>query len=164
MADDENPLITERRGKLGQLRASGIAYPNDFQRDALAADLQATYAARDAEWLAQHPVEVSVAGRMMFKRVMGRTSFAKIADRSGQIQLFLQVNALGDAYEQFKHYDVGDILGARGPLYRTNTGELSVRVEQLRLLAKSLRPLPDKWHGLEDQELRYRQRGTLISS
>jgi len=101
---------------------------------------------------------VHVGGRMMFKRVMGRASFAKIADRSGQIQLFLQENALGAAYEAFKNYDVGDMLGAQGQLFRTRTGELSVRVEQLQLLAKALRPLPDKWHGVADTELRYRRR------
>jgi len=103
-------------------------------------------------------VRVHVGGRMMFKRVMGRASFAKIADRSGQIQLFLQENALGAAYEAFKNYDVGDMLGAQGQLFRTRTGELSVRVEQLQLLAKALRPLPDKWHGVADTELRYRRR------
>jgi lysyl-tRNA synthetase class 2 len=156
--DDENPLIAERRAKLAELRARGVAFPNDFRREALAADLLAAYAEHDADWLEQHPIEVSVAGRMMFKRVMGKASFAKIADRSGQIQLFLQANTLGEVYEQFKAHDVGDILGARGPLFRTKTGELTVRVEQLRLLTKSLRPLPDKWHGLEDLELRHRQR------
>ena len=158
MSDDENPLIAERRGKLARLRAQGIAFPNDFRREALASELLATFAERDAAWLDAHPTRVSVAGRMMFKRVMGKASFVKIADRSGQIQLFLQTEALGELYEQFKSYDVGDILGAEGVLFRTRTGELSVRVERLRLLSKSLRPLPDKWHGLEDLELRYRQR------
>ena len=106
----------------------------------------------------QSDAACSVGGRMMFKRVMGKASFAKIADRSGQIQLFLQQEALGEAYEAFKGWDVGDIIGAAGVLFRTKTGELSVRVEQLRLLVKSLRPLPDKWHGLADTETRYRQR------
>ncbi len=101
-------------------------------------------------------MQVRVGGRMMFKRVMGKASFAKLADRSGSIQLFLQESALGAAYEAFKDYDVGDILGARGPLFRTRTGELSVRVTGLKLLVKSLRPLPDKWHGLSDTETRYR--------
>ena len=138
--------------------SSGIAYPNDFRRDALAAQLLATYADRDAAWLEANPVRVRVGGRMMFKRVMGKASFAKIADRSGQIQLFLQEGTLGAAYEAFSGYDVGDMLAAEGQLFRTRTGELSVRVESLRLLAKSLRPLPDKWHGVADTELRYRQR------
>ena len=156
---DENHLIAERRAKLTALRAQGLpAYPNDFRRDALAADLLATYAERDAAWLEANPVRVRVGGRMMFKRVMGKASFAKLADRSGAIQLFLQEDALGAAYEAFKNYDVGDILGAAGPLFRTRTGELSVRVTGLQLLVKSLRPLPDKWHGLADTETRYRQR------
>ncbi|MGH8264710.1 MAG: lysine--tRNA ligase [Steroidobacteraceae bacterium] len=156
--DDENHLIGERRAKLSAIRAQGVAYPNDFRRDALAGDLLATYAERDAAWLEANPVRVRVGGRMMFKRVMGKASFAKIADRSGAIQLFLQEDTLGAAYEAFKGYDVGDILGAAGPLFRTRTGELSVRVSGLQLLAKSLRPLPDKWHGLADTETRYRQR------
>jgi lysyl-tRNA synthetase, class II len=155
---DENKLIAERRRKLGQLREQGIAYPNDFRRDALAAQLLSSYEDRDAAWFDSNPVRVRVGGRMMFKRVMGKASFAKIADRSGQIQLFLQQSTLGDAYEAFRDYDVGDMLGATGELFRTRTGELSVRVESLRLLAKSLRPLPDKWHGIADTELRYRQR------
>ena len=158
MNEDENRLIAERRAKLAALRAQGVAYPNEFRRDVLAAQLLSTYADRDAAWLEANPVRVHVGGRMMFKRVMGKASFAKIADRSGQIQLFLQESALGSAYEAFKNYDVGDMLGAEGQLFRTRTDELSVRVETLRLLAKSLRPLPDKWHGLADTELRYRQR------
>jgi lysyl-tRNA synthetase class 2 len=157
---DENKLIAERRGKLGALRVSGRPpFPNDFRRDALAAELLASYAERDNAWFEANPVQVHVGGRMMFKRIMGKASFAKIADRSAQIQLFLQQAALGDAvYEQFKGFDVGDILGAEGPLFRTRTGELSVRVETLHLLTKSLRPLPDKWHGLTDTDTRYRQR------
>jgi lysyl-tRNA synthetase class 2 len=155
---DENKLIAERRRKLTALREQGIAYPNDFRRDALAAQLLSIYADRDAVWFEANPVRVRVGGRMMFKRVMGKASFVKIADRSGQIQLFLQEGALGAGYEAFRDYDVGDMLGATGELFRTRTGELSVRVEELRLLAKSLRPLPDKWHGVADTELRYRQR------
>ncbi|MFI4895793.1 MAG: lysine--tRNA ligase [Steroidobacterales bacterium] len=158
MSDEESHLIAERRAKLAAWRTQGAAYPNDFRRDALAAQLLSTYADRDSAWLEANPVRVHVGGRMMFKRVMGRASFAKIADRSGQIQLFLQENALGSAYEAFKNYDVGDMLGAQGQLFRTRTGELSLRVEQLQLLAKALRPLPDKWHGVADTELRYRQR------
>jgi len=155
---DESHLIAERRAKLAELRTRGIAYPNDFRRDALAEQIHSAYTLRDAAWLEANPVRVHVAGRMLFKRVMGKASFAKIADVSGQLQLFLQANALGEAYEAFKGYDVGDILGAEGDLFRTKTGELSVRVARLTLLAKSLRPLPDKWHGLADTELRYRRR------
>jgi lysyl-tRNA synthetase class 2 len=156
--DEDNKLIAERRRKLSSLREQGIAYPNDFRRDALAQQLLSTYADRDAAWLEANPVRVRVGGRMMFRRIMGKASFVKIADRSGQLQLFLQESALGAAYEGFKSFDVGDLLGAEGQLFRTRTGELSVRVEVLRLLAKSLRPLPDKWHGVADTELRYRQR------
>ncbi len=155
---DENKLIAERRAKLAELRTRGVAFPNDFRRNALAAELLTTYAERDNEWLEANPVSVQVGGRMMFKRVMGKASFAKLADRSGQIQLFLQDANLGAAYEQFKSYDVGDILGASGELFRTKTNELSVRVHTLQLLTKSLRPLPDKWHGLTDTDTRYRQR------
>ncbi len=155
---DENKLIAERRAKLAQLRADGGAYPNDFRRDALAGQLHSAYGERSDEWLAAHPTRVRVGGRLMFKRLMGKASFAKIADRTGQIQLFLQADSLGAAYEAFKAWDVGDILGASGTLFRTKTGELSVRVEEVRLLVKSLRPLPDKWHGLADTETRYRQR------
>ena len=158
MSEEENHLIAERRAKLAALRQQGVAYPNDFRRDALAAQLLSSYADRDPAWFEANPVRVRVGGRMMFKRIMGKASFAKIADRSGQIQLFLQHGTLGDAYEDFKGYDVGDMLGAEGLLFRTKTNELSVRVETLRLLAKSLRPLPDKWHGIADTELRYRQR------
>jgi len=157
-AADENRLIGERRAKLTAWRKRAVAFPNDFRRDALAAQLHTTYTDRDAAWFAAHPVHVRVGGRMMFKRVMGKASFAKIADRSGQIQLFLQEGTLGASYDEFKGFDVGDFLGAEGALFRTRTGELSVRVERLVLLTKSLRPLSDKWHGLADTELRYRQR------
>jgi lysyl-tRNA synthetase, class II len=156
--DDENPLIAERRAKLAKLRAAGVAFPNDFRRDALAGDLHAAFGERDDDWLVANPTPVKVGGRMMFKRVMGKASFAKLADRTGQIQLFLQAEALGPQYEEFKSADVGDILGATGELFRTKTGELSVRVTSLRTLVKSLRPLPDKWHGIADVDMRYRQR------
>ncbi|HKT71989.1 MAG TPA: lysine--tRNA ligase [Steroidobacteraceae bacterium] len=155
---DENKLIAERRAKLAQLRTAGGAFPNDFRRDALAAEVLAAFADRPAEWLEANPARVKVGGRMLFKRVMGKASFAKIADRTGQIQLFLQQDALGAGYEAFKGWDIGDIVGAEGTLFRTKTGELSVRVESLRMLVKSLRPLPDKWHGLADMETRYRLR------
>ncbi|MBS0580996.1 MAG: lysine--tRNA ligase [Proteobacteria bacterium] len=155
---EENKLIAERRAKLAQLRKGGIAFPNDFRRDALAGQLHDAYGERPAEWLEANPTRVKVGGRIMFKRLMGKASFAKIADRTGQIQLFLQAEALGQAYEAFKGWDVGDIVGASGVLFRTRTGELSVRADALVLLVKSLRPLPDKWHGLADTETRYRQR------
>jgi lysyl-tRNA synthetase class 2 len=155
---DENKLIAERRAKLARLRAAGCAFPNDFRRDALADQLLTAYADRPPEWFDEHIIRVKVGGRMMVKRVMGKASFAKVMDRTGQIQLFLQSETLGEVYEEFKHWDIGDIVGAEGPLFKTKKGELSVRVEKLRLLTKSLRPLPDKWHGLADQEIRYRQR------
>ena len=156
---DENKLIAERRAKLAALRAGAAPFPNDFRRDALAGELQHAFGERSGEWLEAHPTRVTVGGRMLLKRVMGKASFVNIADRTGQIQLFLQKDALGaQAYEAFKGWDVGDIVGATGVLFRTRTQELSVRVESLRLIVKSLRPLPDKWHGLADVETRYRQR------
>jgi lysyl-tRNA synthetase class 2 len=158
MSDDENHLINERRAKLARVRERGIAFPNDFRRDALAADLLTLYRDKSPEALVAEAVEVSVAGRLRAKRVMGKASFAKIEDPGGAIQLFLQQAALGDAYDDFKTWDIGDTIGARGTLFRTKTGELSVRAAGVRLLAKSLRPLPDKWHGFADTETRYRQR------
>jgi len=155
---DENQLIAERRAKLARLREDGNPFPNDFRRDALAGDLHATFESHSSESLDAQPVRVHVAGRMMFKRVMGKASFAKLQDGTGQIQLYLQSNALGDAYEAFKGWDVGDIVAAEGTLMRTRAGELSVKADAVRLLTKSLRPLPDKWHGLSDTETRYRQR------
>lgn len=155
---DENKLIAERRAKLAKLRAEGQAFPNDFRRDALADDLLTVYGEREPEWFDTHDVAVKVSGRMLAKRVMGKASFAKIQDQSGQLQLFLQQAALSETYDAFKGWDVGDILAAEGTLFKTKTGELSVKVSVLRLLVKSLRPLPDKWHGLSDHETRYRQR------
>jgi lysyl-tRNA synthetase, class II len=155
---DENKLIAERRQKLAALRAAGQAFPNDFKRDAHAGDLAASFGDKPAEWFEAHPMRVRVAGRMLAKRDMGRSSFVRLADASGHIQLFLQANLLGERYADFKSWDVGDLVGAEGELMRTRTGELSVRADQLRLLVKSLRPLPDKWHGLTDTEARYRMR------
>jgi lysyl-tRNA synthetase class 2 len=157
-APDENKLIAERRGKLAALRESGNAYPNDFRPDAFAGELQAAFEGLDAVAVEATGRQVRVAGRMLAKRVMGKASFVQLQDRSGAIQLFLQSDALGPSYEAFKGWDVGDILGAEGSLMRTRTGELSVKCSQVRLLAKALRPLPDKWHGLADIETRYRQR------
>jgi len=156
--DDDNHLIAERRVKLGKLRDRGIAYPNQFRRNALAADLLTAYGAKSAEFLDGEKLHVSVAGRMRAKRVMGKASFAKLEDVSGAIQIFLQQQTLGEAYDDFKTWDVGDIVGAEGVLFRTKTGELSVRAGRITLIAKSLRPLPDKWHGIADTELRYRRR------
>jgi lysyl-tRNA synthetase class 2 len=156
--DDENHLIAERRAKLARLRERGSAFPNDFRRDALAADIINAYGGKSAEALDAAAVRVKVAGRMRAKRVMGKASFAKLEDSSGALQVFLQQQALGEVYDEFKGWDVGDVIGAEGTLFRTKTNELSVRVERLVLLTKSLRPLPDKWHGISDTELRYRRR------
>jgi lysyl-tRNA synthetase, class II len=155
---DENHLIAERRAKLAKLRERGGAFPNTFRRDALAADLLTAYGAKSKQALEAAAVRVSVAGRLRAKRVMGKASFAKLQDSSGSIQIFLQQQALGEVYDEFKGWDVGDVIGAQGTLFRTNTDELSVRVDHLVLLTKSLRPLPDKWHGIADTELRYRRR------
>ncbi len=155
---DENHLIAERRLKLAKLRERGNPFPNDFRRNALAGELLATYGTKSAELLEADAVAVKVAGRMLAKRVMGKVSFAKLEDVSGALQIFLQQQTLSEVYEDFKGWDVGDVLGAEGVLFRTKTGELSVRVSRLYLLTKSLRPLPDKWHGIADTELRYRRR------
>jgi len=158
-AIDENHLIAERRGKLAKLRAEGVAYPNDFRPDARAADLHASYGEQDKEALAELATPVKVAGRMMLKRVMGKASFATLQDSTGRVQVFLDKAKLGeDLYAQFKTWDSGDILGVEGTVFKTNKGELSVHASTIKLLTKSLRPLPDKFHGVADQELRYRQR------
>jgi len=156
---DEHRLIAERRRKLNEWREAGEAFPNDFRRKDLAADLQSQFDGVSAEQLQANPVSASIAGRMVQKRVMGKASFATIRDMSGDIQLFVRRDDLPEGvYAAFKSWDVGDIVGASGPLMRTQTGELSVHCDQLRLLTKSLRPLPEKYHGLGDTEARYRQR------
>jgi lysyl-tRNA synthetase class 2 len=156
---DENQIIAERRAKLAALRAQGGAFPNDFRRDSLAADLHAQHDAKSNEELEALHLTVTVAGRMMLKRVMGKACFATLQDMSGQIQLYVTLDAVGaGALDAFKHWDLGDIVGATGALFKTRTGELSIRVSSIRLLAKALRPLPEKFHGLSDQERRYRQR------
>jgi len=166
---DDNQLIAERREKLRALREAqtqgkGVAFPNDFKPKHHAADLQSAYGDTPAESLDAQPVTVSIAGRMMLKRVMGKASFATIQDGSfgdtgGRIQLYVTRDALGEElYASFKHWDLGDIVGAEGTLMKTKTGELSVKVSALRLLTKSLRPMPDKFHGVADQEVKYRQR------
>jgi lysyl-tRNA synthetase, class II len=161
---DDNQLISERREKLGALRAhakaaGSAAFPNDFKPKNASLDLIHKFGEMPNEELEPQAVLVSLAGRMMLKRVMGKASFCTLQDGSGRIQLFITRNALGETvYEEFKHWDLGDILGAQGVLFKTRTGELSVRVSTLRLLTKSLRPLPDKFHGMADQEQKYRQR------
>ena len=156
---DENALIAERRRKLEALRELGNPFPNDFRRNALADELHQSYGSHDDEHLREENVHVAVSGRMMAKRVMGKASFIKLQDRTGQIQIFLERDRLADgAYAAFKKWDVGDILGATGSLFKTKTGELTVMADEVRLLTKSLRPLPEKFHGLHDQETRYRRR------
>jgi lysyl-tRNA synthetase class 2 len=156
---DENHVIAERRAKLARIRETGIAFPNDFVPADRAGDLLQTHQHSTRETLEGSAVSVSLAGRMMLKRVQGKASFATIQDASGRMQLWINDEGIGsDAHEAFKHWDLGDIVAAQGVLFRTMKGELSVRVSSLRLLAKSLRPMPDKFHGLADQEQRYRQR------
>ncbi|MBI2296528.1 MAG: lysine--tRNA ligase [Betaproteobacteria bacterium] len=158
-AHDREKLVAERRAKLKALREKGFAYQNDFQRRHLAADLVEKHEKTDRDALDLNPVVVKVSGRIMLKRTMGKITFANIQDMSGQIQIFVADNAPGkEVHEAFKHYDIGDIIGVSGVLFKTRTDELTVRVRELKLLAKSLRPLPEKFHGLTDQELRYRQR------
>jgi len=156
---DENQLIANRRAKLQEVRASGVAFPNDFRRTHLTSSIHEQYAEHDKEALESLNVKTAVCGRLVFKRVQGKVSFAGLKDGGGRIQLFVQRDALGEsAYAMFKALDIGDFVGAEGAVFRTNRGELSIRVRSLRLLTKSLRPLPEKWHGLSDTEIRYRQR------
>ncbi len=159
-AIDENALIAQRKSKLAALREAGNVFPNDFRRDVMAGELHAEYGDKSNEELEVNPVRVKVAGRMMSRRVMGKASFAHLQDMSGKIQLFVTRDDLSEGFynQQFKKWDIGDIIGAEGSLFKTKTGELSVRVDAIRLLTKSLRPLPEKWHGLADQETKYRQR------
>jgi lysyl-tRNA synthetase class 2 len=156
---DTNDLIAQRRAKLAELRAKGNPFPNGFRRDALAANLHAAYEQKTEPELEASPIHVKVAGRIMTRRLMGKASFVTIQDMSGRMQLYVRQDETSDAlYEEFKQWDMGDIVGAEGTLFKTKTGELSVRVKDIQLLTKSLRPLPDKFHGLTDQELCYRQR------
>ncbi len=158
---DENKLIAERRQKLAAIRESSqTAFPNDFRRNVMAGELQAEYGDRSKEELEQLNLRVSIAGRMMLKRVMGKASFATLQDMSGRIQVYVARDDLPEGVynEQFKKWDIGDIIGAEGVLMKTNKGELSIKVETIRLLTKSLRPLPEKFKGITDQEIRYRQR------
>ncbi|MEO0367746.1 MAG: lysine--tRNA ligase [Pseudomonadota bacterium] len=157
---EENELIRQRREKLDAWRASTQAFPNTFKPAQLASDLNAAYADMDKEALEQKNVEVSVAGRLMTRRIMGKASFAHIQDRSEQIQIYVQRDALPEGFynEEFKKWDIGDIVGVTGVLFKTNKGELSIKVSSVELLVKSLRPLPEKFHGLADKETAYRQR------
>ena len=156
---DENHIIAERRAKLAAWRASGRAYPNDFRRENLAARLDELYGEKTKEELEDMPIAATVAGRIMLKRVMGKASFITIQDLSGRIQFYVTRDNVGEAvYDDFKKWDLGDIVGATGTLMKTKTGELTVQCAEIRLLAKCLRPLPEKFHGLADVEQKYRQR------
>ena len=161
---DDNQLIAERREKLKALREAqrlgkGVAFPNDFKPGHHAADLQAHHGAKTAEALLEEGIAVSIAGRMMLKRVMGKASFATLQDATGRFQIYVTRDDVGEeVYASFKHWDLGDIVAAEGKLFKTRTGELSVHASRVRLLTKSLRPMPDKFHGMADQEVKYRQR------
>ena len=156
---DENHLIAERRGKLAAIRKRGVAFPNDFVPADRAEPLHQRYGEQDQATLAAAAHPASVAGRMMLKRVMGKASFATLQDSTGRIQIYLDRNSLGEEnYDDFKQWDIGDIIAITGQVFKTNKGELSIHAATARVLAKSLRPLPDKFHGIADQELRYRQR------
>ncbi len=156
---DDNQLIAERREKLKKWRETGRAYPNDFRRENTAGKLDEVYGGKTREELEQLPIAAKVAGRIMLKRVMGKACFATLQDLSGRIQIYVSLDGVGqEALEDFKRWDLGDIVGAAGTLMRTKTGELTVNCSEIRLLAKCLRPLPEKFHGLADQESKYRQR------
>jgi lysyl-tRNA synthetase class 2 len=156
---DENQLMTERRVKLAAIRGAGVAFPNDFRPTHKAADLHHRHDQVPGEELEAQAVEVALAGRLMLKRVMGRACFGTLQDGTGRIQLYVTLDNVGqEALEAFKHWDLGDILGCEGTLFRTKSGELSVKARRVRLLTKSLRPLPDKFHGMADPEQKVRQR------
>jgi lysyl-tRNA synthetase class 2 len=155
MEQEDNKLVEERREKLKALRGRGPAFPNDFRREHLAAEL-AKFGEQTKERLEQAAIHVKVAGRMMLKRVMGKASFATLQDGSGRIQVYVTQDTPG--YEDFKHWDLGDIVGVEGTLFKTMKGELTVNAKRIALLVKALRPLPEKFHGLADHEQRYRQR------
>ena len=157
--EDENKLIEERREKLKALRAQGIAFPNDFRREHFASELHEKYGTKTKEELEPLKIRATVAGRMVLKRVMGKASFATLQDQSGRIQLYISDDLTSkEKHQEFKHWDLGDIVGASGTLFKTKTGELTVQASAIRLLVKALRPLPEKFHGIADQELKYRQR------
>jgi lysyl-tRNA synthetase, class II len=154
--EEENKLIEERRDKLKALRSQGIAFPNDFRRKDFSKDLARQFGERSKEELEKDKPPATVAGRMVLKRVMGKASFATLQDGSGRIQAYITQDVAG--YEAFKHWDLGDIVGVEGWLFKTMKGELTVHAKSLRLLVKALRPLPEKFHGMADQEMIYRQR------
>jgi lysyl-tRNA synthetase, class II len=159
MEHEENRLVEERREKLKALRTRGVAFPNDFRRKDLCSDLHEKYGSKAKEELQTLNVEATVAGRMVLKRVMGKASFATLQDPSGRIQLYVSDDGMTkEKHQEFKHWDLGDIVGASGTLFKTKTNELTIQVTSLRLLVKSLRPLPEKFHGMADQEMKYRQR------
>ena len=152
-------LLAQRRAKLNQWRTQGNAYPNDFIPDATSFELHAEYDEKPDAWLEQQAIEVRIAGRLMTKRVMGKASFATLQDAAGRMQIHLRRDELPELiYQEFKHFDAGDLIGAIGTLFKTKTGELTVRVRVVRLLAKALRPLPEKYHGLTDSQIRSRRR------
>ncbi|MGR9072073.1 MAG: lysine--tRNA ligase [Gammaproteobacteria bacterium] len=157
---DEQEQIRQRRIKLNQLREAGAAFPTDFRRNVIAGELHAEYGEKSPEELEAESIRVKIAGRMMTRRVMGKASFCHIQDMSGRIQLYVTRDALNEGIynEHFKKWDIGDIIGAEGVMFKTKTGELSVKVDEIRLLTKALRPLPEKFHGIADQEIKYRQR------
>lgn len=157
---DEQEQIKQRRSKLKALREEGIAFPTDFRRNVVSGELLAEYGDKSKEALEAQPVRVKLAGRMMTRRIMGKASFCHIQDMSGKIQLYVTRDALPEGFynSQFKKWDIGDIIGVEGRLFKTQVGELSVRVDEIRLLTKALRPLPEKHHGIADQEIKYRQR------
>ncbi|MCO5100064.1 MAG: lysine--tRNA ligase [Burkholderiaceae bacterium] len=159
LACEDNAIVAERRAKLARLREEGVAFPNDFVPAHRTAALAEHYGFKTREQLERENVEVTLAGRIVLKRVQGKASFATLQDATGRIQLYLNDQGVGtDRHAAFKHWDLGDVVGCRGVLFRTMKGELTVNCSDIRLLAKSLRPLPDKFHGIADQELRYRQR------
>ncbi len=160
---DENSIISDRRNKLDDLRKNGIAFPNQFKPQHFSSELHKNYDSDDKETLEGKSIQVSVSGRMMLKRVMGKASFASIQDNDGRIQLyvardFINSDSNPELYSQFKKWDLGDIIGAKGKLFKTRTNELTIEVTEIILLTKSIRPLPEKFHGLSDQETKYRQR------
>ncbi|KTD67352.1 lysyl-tRNA synthetase [Legionella steelei] len=155
---DESEVYLIRKQKLAELRTKGFSFPNQFRREDLAKELINDYDSLDKETLAQQHVKVTVAGRIVLRRIMGKASFFHIQDVSGRMQVYIRANDLPEQYEEFKHWDLGDIVGVQGELFKTNTGELTVQTERVELLTKSLRPLPDKFHGLADQEVKYRKR------
>ncbi len=156
---DEHDQIGQRKNKLNQWREKGLAFPNDFKRENLSAELHQQYDKLSHDELELNALPVKVAGRIMLRRLMGKASFMHIQDMSGQIQIYLKAQDLPEGiYDEFKQWDLGDIVGIEGVLFKTKTDELSIKATQARLLTKALRPLPDKYHGLADQELRYRQR------